>query len=115
MLQSTALTEVRTTMTTTRQASARSDRARHPTSDGTPENRGLPADVRRYVAFRDGDYPDASELERLEQARGVFLVAREPIERLGEHHIEGSRSRAALMSDWTAGRISEATDTAASV
>ena len=47
------------------------------------------------VAFRDGDDPDARERQPLEQASGVFLVAREPIERLGEHHIEGSRQRGA--------------------
>src|SRR5690606_18738122 len=51
-------------------------------------HRALQADVEeRDVAFGERDDTDAGEGQSLEEASGVFLIAAEAIERLGEHHV----------------------------
>ena len=47
----------------------------------------------RDVAFGECDDVDAGESETLEEARGVFLVPAEAVERFGEHDIEPAIQR----------------------
>src|SRR4029079_16739110 len=59
-------------------------------------HRALEADVQvRDVAFRERDDVDAGEGEALEESRGVFLVAAEAVQRLGEDYIESTAQRIA--------------------
>ncbi|MNC94531.1 hypothetical protein D3C83_114090 [compost metagenome] len=52
-------------------------------------HRALEPDVQvRDVALGDRDDVDARERESLEESGGVFLVAAEAVQRLGEHDIE---------------------------
>ena len=44
------------------------------------------------LAFRQGEDADAGEGQLLVEGGDVFLVARQAIERLGNHHIEGAGS-----------------------
>jgi hypothetical protein len=74
-------------------------------------HRALESDVQvRDVAFGDRDDVDAGECQSFEQAGGVFLVAAESVQGLGE--TSNRRLRASRISDWKPGRRSVAPETA---
>jgi hypothetical protein len=75
-------------------------------------HRALESDVQvGDVAFGDRDDVNAGKGEALEETGGVFLIAAESIQRLGQdgHRIACSASRT---SDWNPGRSSVAPETA---
>ena len=69
-------------------------------------HRSLEPDVQvRDVPFREGDDVHAGECQTFEQTGGVFLVAAESVQRLGEDNVESTLTTSAIVGSRAMGAV----------